>query len=112
MHAHYLKGEVEKVVDAAGTLLFEIDGKLKTISDRLSDRHIVKDAKGTEIGQVRRKRTPNIHNTTYLGTMSDERKIIVRSKGSTNAARAMDATEFAANIHIGDAVSNKHTFVV
>jgi len=84
--------------------MFEIGVKLETISDRLSKRQIVKDARGTEIGQVRRKRTPNVHNTTYLGTKNNEKKCSIKSKGTTNATRTMGITEFSANICLSDKV--------
>jgi len=93
-------GNSGKVVDAAGDVVFEIESKLMTISNR----RVVKDAQGTEVGQVRRQKTPNVHNTTYLGTMNNEKKCAVKCKGTTNASRKMGVTSFAADVYVDHSV--------
>lgn len=90
-------GASVKVVDATGGLVFETERRVAAFSDR----RIVKDARGTEIGQVRRQRTPNVHSTTYLGTMDDEKRLTIRCKGTMNAGRTISAAEFDADIYHG-----------
>lgn len=87
------------VTNASGNLVFEVETKLAT----MSDRHVVKDANGKEIGQVRMRRTPNVHKTTYMGPIGDEKKIAIKLKGTTNSARTLSAAEFAADICMGSA---------
>jgi len=90
-------GDSAKVVDAAGKLVFEIEIKHAT----MSTRRMLKDAQGVVIGTVRRQRTPNVHNTTYLGTMDDEKKCVIKCKGTTNATRTLSATELGVNLLLG-----------
>lgn len=92
-------GDSGRVVDAAGKLVFEIAARRIAFAAL----RVVKDADGAEIGQVRRKRTPSVHKTTYLGTMDEPKKILVRSSGTVNAAKTtMRAAEFSADICMGD----------
>jgi len=92
-------GDSGRVVDANGNLVFEIVARRIAFAAL----RVVKDAHGAEIGQVRRKRTPSIHKTTYLGTMDEPKKILVKSSGTVNATKAtMRDEEFSADIVMGD----------
>mmetsp|Transcript_20158 Transcript_20158/g.36430 ORF Transcript_20158/g.36430 Transcript_20158/m.36430 type:complete len:136 (-) Transcript_20158:197-604(-) len=64
----------------------------------MSDRRVVKDARGTDIGQIRKKKTPGLHATWYVGPMNDEKKCAVKKKGM------MDITKCDADIYLGDSV--------
>jgi hypothetical protein len=57
--------------------MFKIDAHHLTISERRT----LEDASGTKIGTVRVKKSPGLHKTYYLGTMSDDKKCAVKSKG-------------------------------
>ena len=50
--------------------MFEIVASLMTISEH----RVLKDASGNKIGQARKKKTPGLHMTYYLGPMDDEKK--------------------------------------
>mmetsp|Transcript_5705 Transcript_5705/g.12429 ORF Transcript_5705/g.12429 Transcript_5705/m.12429 type:complete len:187 (+) Transcript_5705:87-647(+) len=89
-----LSGDSGTVKDAEGNVMFKIDAKLLT----LSDRRDVMDASGTNIGQIRKKKTPGLHKMWYLGTMDDEKKCAVKAKGT------LDITKCDADIYIGDTV--------
>lgn len=70
-------GDSGKILDTNGAVVFEIAASLMTISDH----RVLKDASGNKIGQARRKKTPGLHLTYYLGTMDDEKKCAVKAKG-------------------------------
>ena len=57
--------------------MFKIDANFMTISERRT----LEDASGAKIGTVRVKKTPGLHKTYYLGTMSDDKKCSVKAKG-------------------------------
>jgi hypothetical protein len=47
----------------------------------ISEHRTLKDASGNKIGQARKKKTPGLHMTYYLGPMDDEKKCAVKAKG-------------------------------
>jgi uncharacterized protein YxjI len=96
-----LSGDSGKVHDADGNLMFKIDAKLMT----MSDRRIVKDAKGADIGQIRKKKTPGLHDMWYVGTMDDDKKCAVKSKGMMNITKC-DADIYLGGTVIGEASGN------
>lgn len=57
--------------------MFTINAQLVT----MSARRTLTDSNGTALGQLRRKKTPGLHATYYLGTMNDEKKCAVKAKG-------------------------------
>ena len=89
-----ISGDSGKIKDADGNLVFEIDAHLAT----MSERRTLKNASGAKIGQCRRKKTPGIHPAFYIGTMDDEKKIMVKVKGM------MNPTKCDADIYYGDKV--------
>lgn len=89
-----LSGDSGRVEDAEGNVMFKIDANLMTMSGR---REFM-DASGTNIGQIRKKKTPGLHAVWYLGTMNDEKKCAVKAKGT------MNITKCDADIYIGDTV--------
>ncbi len=70
-------GDSGKIKDANGNVVFKINAQLVT----LSERRTLTDSSGTALGQLRRKKTPGLHATYYLGTMNDEKKCAVKAKG-------------------------------
>ena len=96
-----LSGDSATVKDSDGNTLFMIDAKLMT----LSERRILSDASGNELGQLKNKMFSPIHKSCYLGTMDDEKKIKISAKGvlnplSSNAIISMngeDVGEVAGN---------------
>lgn len=83
-----------KITDPDGNLVFNIDASYLT----MSGRRALKDASGKEVGQVRHKKTPGLHPAMYVGTMDDEKKCMVKTKGLLNP------TKCDADIYIGDKV--------
>ena len=72
------QGDSGKIHDVDGNVVFEVVAAKMT----MSQRRTIKDAKGgADVGQVRKKKTPGIHATAYLGTMGDEKKCAIKSKG-------------------------------
>lgn len=57
--------------------MFEIKASKMT----LSERRTLVDANGAEVGQLRKKKSPAMHATCYIGTMADEKKCAVKKKG-------------------------------
>lgn len=57
--------------------MFNINAQLVS----MSARRTLTDANGAALGQVRKKKTPGLHVTYYLGTMNDEKKCAVKAKG-------------------------------
>ncbi len=57
--------------------MFKIDAHLVS----MSDRRTLKDSSGNDVGQVRKKKTPGLHPTYYVGTMNDDKKCAVKVKG-------------------------------
>ena len=57
--------------------MFKINANFLTISEQRT----LKDASGTKIGTVCVKKTPGLHKTYYLGTMSNDKKCAVKMKG-------------------------------
>jgi len=72
-----LTGDSGKIKDANGNLVFNINAQLVS----MSARRTLTDANGAALGQVRKKKTPGLHVTYYLGTMNDEKKCAVKAKG-------------------------------
>ena len=70
-------GNSGKILDTNGAVVFEIVASLMTISEH----RVLKDASGNKIGQARKKKTPGLHMTYYLGPMDDEKKCAVKAKG-------------------------------
>jgi uncharacterized protein YxjI len=70
-------GNSGKILDTNGAVVFEIAATLMTISEHRT----LKDASGNKIGQARKKKTPGLHMTYYLGPMDDEKKCAVKAKG-------------------------------
>jgi hypothetical protein len=58
-------------------MMFKINANFLTISEQRT----LKDASGTKIGTVCVKKTPGLHKTYYLGTMSNDKKCAVKMKG-------------------------------
>ena len=75
--SHTLTGNSGKILDTNGAVVFEIAATLMTISEHRT----LKDASGNKIGQARKKKTPGLHMTYYLGPMDDEKKCAVKAKG-------------------------------
>ncbi|KAL3799597.1 hypothetical protein ACHAW5_006579 [Stephanodiscus triporus] len=96
-----LSGDSGKINDANGNLMFKIDANLLTISERRT----LEDASGTKIGTVRVKKTPGLHMTYYLGTMSDDKKCAVKMKGLMNPTKC-DADIYHGDTVIGEASGN------
>jgi uncharacterized protein YxjI len=76
-HSLTLTGNSGKILDTNGAVVFEIAATLMTISEHRT----LKDASGNKIGQARKKKTPGLHMTYYLGPMDDEKKCAVKAKG-------------------------------
>jgi len=89
-----LSNDSGKIKDTDGNLVFDIDAALMT----MSERRTLKDAAGKEVGQVRRKKTPGLHPAMYVGTMEEEKKCMVKTKGMLNPMKC------DADIYVGDAV--------
>jgi len=89
-----LSGDSGKVKDAEGNTVYSIDAHLMT----MSERRTLKDASGADVGQCRRKKTPGLHPTYYIGTMDDDKKCAVKVKG------LMNITKCDADIYLGDTV--------
>lgn len=89
-----LTGDSGKIHDDNGNLMFEIEASKMT----LSERRTLKDANGASVGQLRKKKTPALHPTCYIGTMGDEKKCAVKKKGLANP------TKCDADIYIGSNV--------
>lgn len=79
--------------------MFEIKASKMT----LSERRTLVDANGAEVGQLRKKKSPAMHATCYIGTMADEKKCAVKKKGLT------DLTKCDADIYLGDNVIGEVT---
>jgi len=86
-----LTGDDAKILNAEGKELFKINAKMMT----MSERRTLKDLEGNEIGQLRKKKTPGLHHAIYIGTMSDEKKCMVKEKGK------LDFTKCDAEIYLG-----------
>eukprot|EP00568_Trieres_chinensis_P011916 CAMPEP_0183295118 /NCGR_PEP_ID=MMETSP0160_2-20130417/3196_1 /TAXON_ID=2839 ORGANISM="Odontella Sinensis, Strain Grunow 1884" /NCGR_SAMPLE_ID=MMETSP0160_2 /ASSEMBLY_ACC=CAM_ASM_000250 /LENGTH=185 /DNA_ID=CAMNT_0025456545 /DNA_START=120 /DNA_END=677 /DNA_ORIENTATION=+ len=89
-----LTGDSAYVKDHQGNTVFRIKANLIS----MSARRVLKDASGKELAQARRKKTPGLHPTYYLGTMSDEKKVHLREKGilnplNSNATIIIDGNE-------------------
>lgn len=89
-----LTGDSGDVKDENGDIVFKIDAKHMSISERRS----ILDADGKSVGQVRRKKTPSFHPACYLGTEDDEKRCMVKLKG------IMDLTHCDADIYVDDEV--------
>jgi len=70
-------GDSATILDEGGNVKFKIDAKLMT----MSARRVLLDASGTEIGSIRKKKTPGLHEAWYLGTPSDDKKCKVKATG-------------------------------
>lgn len=78
-----LSNDSGKIKDTDGNLVFDIDAALMT----MSERRTLKDAAGKAVGQVRRKKTPGLHPAMYIGTMEEEKKCMVKTKGLLNPTK-------------------------
>ena len=47
----------------------------------MSGRRTLKDANGTNIGELREKKTPSLHRTYYFGPMNNLMKFKVKGMG-------------------------------
>lgn len=86
-----LSGDSAKVMDESGSVIFTIDAKLMSISER---RRLL-NSDGKEIAQLRRKRSPGLHSMVYFGTQENEKLCAVKSKGT------LDITKSDADIYLG-----------
>jgi len=96
-----LSGDSAAVKDSDGNDMYKINAHLAT----MSARRTLSDSSGKELGQVRKKKTPGLHPTCYVGTMSDEKKCSVKVKGMMNPAKC-DADIYVGNDVVGEASGN------
>ena len=89
-----LSGDSGSVKDENGNIVFKVDAKRMSLSQR---RDLV-DANGNIVGQLRRKKSPALHKALYIGTPDDEKHCMVKLKGTFNI------TTCDADIYLGDEV--------
>ena len=92
------QGDSGKIKDANGNLVFNINAQLVS----MSARRTLTDSNGGALGQVRKKKTPGLHVTYYLGTMNDEKKCAVKAKGYVKAWHSMESVIFLSCISFLD----------
>ena len=96
-----LSGDSARIKDEHGNTIFTIDAHLMTISDRRT----LADSQGNVIGQLRRKKTPGIHETYYIGTPTDDKKCAVKLKGILNPIKC-DAHIMVGGTNVGEVSGN------
>ena len=74
---HNPSGDSGKVKDTDGNLVFEIVAKMLSFSEK----RVIKDASGKEVGQLRKKMLAFPYAAVYIGDTSDEKKCTVKQKG-------------------------------
>lgn len=85
-------GDDAQIKDTAGNIVFYVQAELMT----MSQRRFMVDTRGQKIGQLRHKKTPGLHPTVYVGTVSDEKKCSVKMSGM------LDPFNCDAKILLGD----------
>jgi len=96
-----LTGDSATIKDVNGNVVFKINAHLMS----LSCRRELMDANGTMIGQLRKKKTPQIHQSYYFGPMDNDKKCSVKKKGLMNITKC-DADIFLGSTKIGEAHGN------
>ena len=77
-------GDDAKIVDGEGNTVFRVKAEVLT----LSQRRFIYDSAGQKVGQLRKKKTPGLSVTVYLGTPSDEKKLSVVMTGFLNPTKS------------------------
>lgn len=85
-------GDSAVIKDQSGKKVYEIDAKTITMSER---RQLL-DKDGKIVGQLRKKKTPGLHESYYIGTEDDDKKCKVRLSGTFNPLSS------DAKIYLGD----------
>lgn len=85
-------GDSAVIKDQNGNKMYEIDAKTLTMSER---RHLL-DKDGNVIGQLRKKKSPGLHDSYYIGTADDDKKCKLKLSGT------FDPFSSDAKIYVGD----------
>ena len=85
-------GDSAVIKDQNGKKVYEIDAKTFTMSER---RHLL-DKDGNIVGQLRKKKSPGLHEAYYIGTEDDDTKCKVKLSGTFNPLSSN------AKIYVGD----------
>jgi len=91
-----LSGDSMEIKDGEDNVVFKIDAKLMT----MSQRRTLTDSEGNEIGQLRKKKMPGFHPSLYIGTMDDEKKCMIQKTGTFNITNS-NAKVFLGENEIG-----------
>lgn len=94
-------GDSAAIKDQKGNKQYEIDAKTITMSER---RHLL-DKNGKVIGQLRKKKSPGLHDAYYIGTEDDDKKCKIKLTGTFNPMKS-DAKIYLGDDEIGKCSGN------